>query len=83
MHQAFEVLELIIEFFLNVVLHLVRDESARYLFTDLRNYSEVVCREVLIAFLVGDFKTADCMVAELDRDEKDISDDLVQALVDL
>ena len=59
----------------------MRNETAGNFIGHLTEQSEIVGGEVLIAFLVRDFKHTNCMVSELDRDQKHVSNDLMQLLV--
>ena len=80
-HESLEVFELVVKFLLNIVLHLMRNQATGNLITDLRNNCEVVRGEVLVAFLVGNFKAANRMAAKLNRYKQDVPDDLVQSLI--
>ena len=61
-HEAFVVLHLVVKLLLDVVFHLVRDESACDFIGYLAEKSEVVRREVLVSLLIGDFKNANCVI---------------------
>ena len=80
-HEALVVLDLVVELLLDVVFHLVRDESARDFIGHLAEKSEVIRCEILITFLIGDFKNANSMVSQLYRNEQNISHDLVELLI--
>jgi len=81
-HKPFVVLEFIIKLLLDVVFHFMRDKSACNLFAYLGHDGEVVGCEVLVALLVCDFEAADGMIAKLNRNEEDVSDHLMQSIVD-
>ena len=80
-HESFVVFDLVIKLFLDVVLHLVGDESACNFISNLADQREVVRGKVLVTFFVGDLEDTYCMVAKLDWDKKDIPHDLMQLLV--
>ena len=60
----------------------MRDKPAGNLLAYLRHNCEVVCREVLVALLVGHFEAAYGVIAELDWDEEGVADHLVQSFID-
>lgn len=76
-HEAFVVLEFIIELLLDVVLHLMWDQTTCNLFANLGHQSKVIRCEVLIAFFICHFKASNCVVAELYWNEQHIFDDLM------
>eukprot|EP00353_Schmidingerella_taraikaensis_P018483 CAMPEP_0185607030 /NCGR_PEP_ID=MMETSP0436-20130131/5234_1 /TAXON_ID=626734 ORGANISM="Favella taraikaensis, Strain Fe Narragansett Bay" /NCGR_SAMPLE_ID=MMETSP0436 /ASSEMBLY_ACC=CAM_ASM_000390 /LENGTH=58 /DNA_ID=CAMNT_0028238845 /DNA_START=1086 /DNA_END=1262 /DNA_ORIENTATION=- len=43
--------------------------------------SEVVGREILVVLLVGDLEDADRVISQFDRDQKNVTNNLVQLLV--
>ena len=62
-HEALVVLDLVVELLLDVVFHLVRDESACDFIGHLAEKSEVIGCKILVSLLIGDFKNADSMVS--------------------
>ena len=80
-HEALVVLDLVVELLLDVVFHLVRDESARDFIGHLAEKSEVIGCEILVSFLIGDFKNANSMVSQLNWNEQNIAHDLVELLI--
>ena len=80
-HKTLVVLDLVVKLFLNVVLHLVGDQSTSDLICHLAQQSEIVGGKVLVSLLVGDLEDTDSMVAELDGDEEDVTDYLMQLLI--
>ena len=80
-HEPLVVLDLVVEFLLDVVLHLVRDQATRNLICNLAEEGEVVGCEVLTALLVGHFEDADGVVAQFDRDQQHVAHYLVQLLI--
>ena len=66
-HKAFEVLRFVIEFFLDVELHFVRDKTTGDFFCELSNKCVVVRGKILRTLLVRNFENTNRMVAQLDR----------------
>lgn len=65
------------------MLHLVSDEPTSDLFTKLGDDREVICRKVLATLLVCDLEAPNRMIAQFNRHEENISDNLMQLLIDL
>ena len=65
-HQSLEILGLLIEFLLDVVLHLVGDETTSNFICNLTDESEVIRCKILIGLLVGNFKNTYCMTTKFD-----------------
>ena len=65
-HQSLEILGLLIEFLLDVVLHLMGDETTCNLICNLTDESEVIRCKILIGLLVGYFKYTYCMTTQFD-----------------
>ena len=80
-HQTLIVLDLVIELFLDVVLHLVGDQSTCDLICHLAQQSEIVGGKVLVSLLVGDLEDTDSMISKLDGNEEDVTDYLMQLLI--
>ena len=80
-HQALVPPGLLVELLLNVVLHLVRYESACNFVGHLTDEGEVVGGKVLVPLLVGHFKDPNRMVAQLYGDQQHVSHHLVQLLI--
>jgi hypothetical protein len=79
--QPFEVLNLVILFFADVVLHLVRYQPGSYFCANLLHQSKVIGSEFLVSFFVGHFKAANCVVSQFNRHEHDVSHYLMQLLL--
>jgi hypothetical protein len=79
--QAFEVLDLVILFFADVVLHLVRYQPRSYFCANLLHQSKVISSKFLVSFFVSNFKATNSVVAQLNRHEHDISHHLMQLLL--
>ena len=80
-HETLVVLHLVVKLFLDVVLHLVADQSASNLIGHVAQECEIVRCEVLIVLLVGHLKDTDRVIAKFNGDKKHIADNLVQLLV--
>ena len=62
-HESLVVLDLVVELFLYVVLHLVGNQAARDLIRHLADQREVIRGEVLVTLFVGDLEDSDGVVA--------------------
>lgn len=80
-HEALVVLDLVVEFLLDVVLHFMADQATGDFVCNMAEQGEIVRREVLIVLLVSHLKYSNRMISELNWDEKNITHDLVQLLI--
>jgi len=80
-HEALVIFDLFVKLLLDIVFHLMRDEPAGDLVSDMAQQSEVVGREILVVLLVGDLEDADRVISQFDRDQKNVTNNLVQLLV--
>lgn len=80
-HETLVVLDLVVELLLDVIFHLVANQSAGNLISNVAQQCEIIRGKVLVVLLVSNLENTNSVITKFDRDEKHISHYLVQLLV--